>query len=116
MKILYKFFYNMRKGLTRGEDIQKIDYRTLQNLMKENGNIILLDVRSRKEFCEGHLLGAINIPLCELKNKINFLVPNKGQTIIVYCQMGGRSEKAGRMLKRMGYINIFELDGGLDGI
>ena len=47
MKILYKFFYNMRKGLTRGEDIQKIDYRTLQNLMKENGNIILLDVRSR---------------------------------------------------------------------
>jgi len=116
MKILYRFLNKMKNSLTRGNNNEKIDYRTLLEMTKTDSNIILLDVRNAKEFSEGHLLGAINIPLSELEAKSSFLLPNKGQTIIVYCQMGGRSKKAGNILRKLGYTSVYELDGGLDGI
>ena len=115
MKIL-RFFRNIRTNLTRGCNCTKIDYYTLQQMIREDSNVIVLDVRSVQEFKEGHLLGAMNIPLGDLKNKANLLIPNHGQAIITYCQWGGRSEKAANVLRRMGYTNIYQLNGGLDGI
>lgn len=103
-------------GLTRGINVIEIDYNTIQDMIKNDSNIILLDVRTIQEFKEGHLLGALNLPLGELKNKVSLLIPNHGQTIIVYCQMGGRSKKATNILNKMGYTNVYNLKGGLDSI
>ncbi len=106
----------VRSGFTRGGNTNEIDYETLLKMIKENNSIILLDVRSTQEFSEGHLLGALNLPLGELKNKVSLLIPNHGQTIIVYCKMGGRSAKALTILNKMGYTNVYQLKGGLDSI
>lgn len=106
----------LKRGLTRDINVTEIDYSTLQDMIRNDSNTILLDVRSVQEFNEGHLLGALNLPLGELKNKISLLIPNHGQTIIVYCQMGGRSKKATTILNKMGYINVYNLKGGLDSI
>lgn len=116
MEILKKIFRNVESKFTRGYNCNQIDFYTLQQMIRENNSVILLDVRSPQEFKEGHLLGAINIPLADLKNKVSLLIPNHGQIIIVYCQMGGRSRKASNLLNRMGYTNIYELNGGLDAI
>lgn len=94
----------------------RIEYNVLQKMLKENANIILLDVRNILEFEESHLVGALNIPLGELEKKVELLIPNKGQTIIIYCNGGVKSKVASEMLIEMGYINVYELKGGLDCI
>ena len=114
--MIKKIIRKLKTGLTRGINSVDIDYNMLQDMIKNDSNTILLDVRSIQEFNEGHLLGALNLPLGELKNKVGLLIPNHGQTIIVYCQMGGRSKKASNILIKMGYTNVYQLKGGLDSI
>ena len=116
MQCLNKFLNRIKINLKRSCKSKKIDYYSLQQIIRDDNTVILLDVRSTQEFKEGHLLGATNIPYGELKNKVSYLIPNHGQTIIVYCQMGGRSEKAVNILQKMGYTNIYQLDGGLNAI
>lgn len=99
-------------------------YRSLQNgdiTIEEVKNkilqgAILIDVRSKQEYMEGHLQGAINIPDFELKNRAQREIPKKNQLIIVYCQYGGRSRNAYMLMKKLGYTNIYNLYGGLDMI
>lgn len=106
----------IKKLFKRGFYTNEIEYSTLQKMIKEDSHTILLDVRNILEFEEGHLLGALNIPLSELENKAGLLIPNRGQTIIVYCDRGVKSKAAIDILEEMGYTNIYELKGGLDSI
>lgn len=93
-----------------------ITYVEAKDMLKEDANGILLDVRSIQEYKEYHLSEAICIPLYELQIKIENIVPNKEQLIIVYCQSGVRSEKAIEILTKMGYTKLYEIDGGIDNI
>lgn len=93
------------------EDITKEE---LLELLKLNSEAILLDVRSEQEFREGHLQGAINIPLYELYVKAEKMLRDKNAIIIAYCSVGSRSKKAIRVLKRLGYTNLYNLKNGID--
>lgn len=106
----------IKKIFRRGFYTNEVEYSTLQKMIKEDSHTILLDVRNILEFEKTHLLGALNIPLSELENKVGLLVPNRGQTIIVYCDRGVKSKVAVDILEEMGYTNIYELKGGLDSI
>jgi rhodanese-related sulfurtransferase len=66
---------------------------------------LVLDVRSRLEYLEGHLPNAINVPLSELKDRIANVAPNKEQILLLYCASGSRSEVAKRILRSIGYRN-----------
>ena len=77
---------------------------------------ILIDVRSRREFSEEHLDGAINIPLPEVKKNIGRYVIDKNKRILVYCEYGGRSARAVRILEELGFVNVYNLKGGLEKI
>jgi rhodanese-related sulfurtransferase len=79
-----------------------------------NQGAILLDVRSRQEYREGHLNNAIQIADFELRDKAEYLLKDKNATIIVYCQSGNRSRNACNLLKCMGYKNVYNLYGGLN--
>lgn len=94
--------------------MRNINYEVLEDILRTESNTILIDVRSPQEFKEGRIMGAINIPLYELKQKINCISPNKCNTIILYCQSGERSKKAYNILEKCGYSNLYNLDGGLD--
>lgn len=93
-----------------------ISYIEAKDLIRRNCNTILLDIRSNQEYDEYHLDGAVNIPLYELRTKINEIVENKSQIIIVYCQSGVRSGKAVNILNKLGYTSLYEIDGGIDNI
>lgn len=67
---------------------------------------IVIDVRTEKEYNEGHLENAINIPYAEIGEKINAHVKDKEEKIIVYCRSGRRSGIAKNILEEMGYKNI----------
>ena len=69
---------------------------------------MLLDVRTPAEFSEGHLKGAVNIPVDDLAAKISAVGP-KDKPIVVYCRSGKRSARAKGMLKDAGYEKVFDL-------
>lgn len=93
-----------------------VTYVEAKELLRNVSNGILIDVRSFGEYNEYHLNGAICIPYYELENRISKIIEDRQQLIIVYCQSGGRSKKAISSLKKMGYTNVYQLDGGIDNI
>lgn len=108
-----EYLLNYQKNCNRETlNINEIDYKDLLQKAKDGG--ILIDVRTRQEFLEGHLEGAILIPYYEIRKKIVNIIPTKEQCIILYCQNGGRSIKAYEVLKKIGYTDIYNLKGGLE--
>ena len=70
----------------------------------------LIDLREPKEFEAGHILGARNIPMSQLKNRMNEIRPDL--PVYLYCQNNGRSARAALMLKKKGYEKLHQLEGG----
>ncbi|RYG73488.1 CoA-disulfide reductase [Lentibacillus lipolyticus] len=93
---------NMVEGMTRTVQWHEID------AVAKNGDT-LIDVRNPYELEQGFIDGAINIPLDDLRNRLNELPAN--ETIYVYCQAGLRGYMASRILDENGFHAI-NLDGG----
>lgn len=70
----------------------------------------LIDLREPKEFEAGHILGARNIPMTQLKTRMNEIRPDL--PVYLYCQNSGRSARASLMLKKKGYEQLHQLEGG----
>ena len=85
-----------------------------RKLMDSEKDRIILDVRSREEYDQGHIPGAILIPDTEIEAKAADLLPDKDQLILVYCRSGRRSKLAAQSLADLGYTNILEFGGILD--
>lgn len=93
-----------------------VDYSELKKLIRQTENVKLIDVRSMQEYTEGHLDGAICVPLYELNPKIKEVTSDKDSLMILYCTSGIRSLKGVKILTSMGYKNVYNLKGGLDNI
>lgn len=85
---------------------------TMDNL-KNIKNALIIDVRNKREFEEGHIRGSINIPEYEINENICKKI-NKEKTIIIYCSSGHRSLDAYKKLKQYGYKNVYNLYKGLE--
>lgn len=85
-----------------------------RKLMDSEKDRIILDVRSREEYDQGHIPGAMLIPDTEIEAKAADLLPDKDQLILVYCRSGRRSKLAAQSLADLGYTNIREFGGILD--
>jgi len=72
---------------------------------------LILDVRTRAEFAEGHLPGAINIPHDELAGRIGELGAERNAEVVVYCGSGRRAGLAESVLVETGFSNIHDLSG-----
>ena len=68
LKKIIKEMFSKKRTL---ENINNISYFKLQEMLKENVETIILDVRSTQEYNEGHITGAVNIPEYELTSKAN---------------------------------------------
>lgn len=77
----------------------------------KKGSYIILDVRRADEFAEGHIPGAINVANESIGTEAPVELPDKNQTIYVYCRSGNRSKQASEKLTAMGYTNIIEFGG-----
>src|SRR6266568_1366416 len=79
---------------------------------RENQNIVLVDVREKLEWNDGHIPGAIHVPRGYLELQIEEAVPDKSKTVVLYCAGGVRSLMAGATLQQMGYANPISMSGG----
>lgn len=71
---------------------------------------IIIDVRKMDDFRKGHIPMAINMPLAQIEKR-QVKLP-KGRTLIVYCETGGASLQAARVLAELGY-EVINCVGGL---
>ncbi len=76
---------------------------------------VLLDVREKEEYRDGHLDGALSLPRSFLEIRVEEAIPDYSTPIIAYCAGGTRSLIAGRTLREMGYQNVISMSGGFTG-
>lgn len=93
---------------------QQVSMEEGLELIKADSEYILLDVRRTDEFEEGHIPGAINIPNESIGTEEIAELPDKNQTIYVYCRSGNRSKQASQKLVDLGYTNVIEFGGIID--
>ena len=95
-------------------NIHTVNVNTLHSWLNEN-KVIILDVREPYEYNEGHINGAINIPLSTILVGIDQLKNIQGKKIILQCRVGGRSMRACQLLQAEGFKHdIWNLEGGID--
>lgn len=97
---LYNYFSQKKAVKTISEEEFRAGYRKAQ----------LIDVRETNEFDGGHILGARNIPLSQMKMRMKEIRPDK--PVFLYCQSGARSGRAAQMLYKKGYKDLYQLKGG----
>ena len=78
-----------------------IDPRGLAELGKSGRPIDLIDVRTPAEFASGHVPGAVNVPVDDLRQRLGELP--RGRPIAAYCQVGQRGYMATRVLLQAGF-------------
>ena len=83
-------------------------------MMQEETDFVLLDVRTQEEYASGHIPGAICIPNETIGSEEIPELPDKDQLILVYCRSGNRSKQASQKLAEQGYTNVVEF-GGING-
>jgi len=79
---------------------------------RENQEFVLVDVREKHEWNEGHIPGAVHVPRGYLELQVEEAVPDKDKTVVLYCAGGVRSLMAGATLQQMGYKNVVSMAGG----
>lgn len=99
----FSFFYQRKIMKQLTEEEFRGGYRKAQ----------LIDVREPKEFEGGHILGARNIPLSQMRQRYKEI--RSDQPVYFYCQNTVRSGRAAQMLKRKGYNDMYCLKGGFKG-
>jgi rhodanese-related sulfurtransferase len=81
----------------------------------QQGNTHIIDVRETHEWQAGHLPAAKHLSKGVIESKIEQVIPDTGAEIILYCGGGSRSALAADNLQKMGYHNIYSLQGGFRG-
>jgi len=94
------------------EDETFITYQDAQKMVNEGA--LLIDVRTEAEYNEKHIDGAVLMTIELINEKVaSNVIPSKDTTVIVYCRSGARSSGALKMLKNLGYTNVYDL-GSID--
>ncbi|WP_447639958.1 MULTISPECIES: FAD-dependent oxidoreductase [Chitinophagaceae] len=88
--------------------VATIQYDALESRLAQGA--MLVDVRTREEFEMGHIAGAVNVPLEEIRTHVEALT--LASAVIVYCQVGLRGYNAARILTQSGVQKVYNLSGG----
>lgn len=90
---------------------QSISQEDAKSRMGKPG-VVVIDVREPAEYKEGHIPGAVLLPLGTIGEKTAAAaIPSKDTEVLVYCKSGVRSKKGAEKLSQLGYTNINEFGG-----
>ena len=103
------FFLYIKNSGTAG--IIKITPAEAKERLDKESGIFLLDVRTAAEYLENHIPKSISMPLSDLAGGVSRKIPDKNAEIIVYCHSGSRSSGAAKILRRLGYLHVYNLGG-----
>lgn len=90
-------------------DVSVEDFATK---LSNSNEALILDVRTDEEFMEGHLFGATQLDFFreDFREAVEKL--DRAQPVYVYCRSGNRSGKAAKLMKELGFAEVYNLEGG----
>ena len=94
-----------------GASYTQISQDEAMQMMQDQTDYLIVDVRRPDEFAESHIAGAINVPNEEITDEMPELLPDKDQLLLIYCRSGNRSKEASQKLADIGYTNVYEFGG-----
>jgi rhodanese-related sulfurtransferase len=89
-----------------------VDNAGFKDLLENDKNTVVLDVRTANEYSGGKIGKAINIDVMQSSFASKTEPLDKKKTYIVYCKSGMRSERAATIMCKMGFENVHNLKGG----
>lgn len=116
MKKIFAFLMIFIVALCAGCGGEKFTYKHLtqdeaKKMIADNPNAIVLDVRTPDEYEKKHIPNAVLVPLDDLRNGKFEALPDKNQTIMIYCWTGRRAQDAAQIVADKGYRNVYEFGG-----
>ena len=91
---------------------ESVSYDIYKNKISTK-DALVFDVRTTEEFNLGHIKGSINIDFYDEKLFVDFFQKiNKTKPIYIYCRSGNRSKKSSEILKKIGFVKVYDLLGG----
>lgn len=103
-------------GLVAGNLLEKAFHQVHVDKVRElvESKACIIDVREEQEFANGHLITAINIPLSQLRKRMNEIP--KDRPVYLHCRSGQRSYNAVMALQGAGYTNVYNISGSFLGV
>jgi rhodanese-related sulfurtransferase len=105
--LLVAFFIN--EGKQGGAAIAT---SSLVSLINREGAVVL-DIRDKKDYADGHIAGAVNMPYATMDSRMEELDPYKQTPVVLVCKIGQHAGTAGRKLRAQGFENVRRLSGGM---
>ena len=92
---------------------ETISVDQFEKKLAETPNAQLVDVRTAEEYADGHLKNSVNMNVNREDYKEQFGTLDKTKPVFVYCLSGGRSGNAAKIMQKMGFTEIYNMDGGI---
>jgi len=105
---------NAKENAYMKQSYIKLSAEEAKELMDSTENYVLLDVREEDEYAQGHIQNALLMPYGEITERAEKELPDKEQTILVYCRSGRRSAIAAQTLAELGYTEVRDFGGIID--
>lgn len=105
--LLFAFFVN--EGKQGGAAVAT---GGLVNLINKE-DAVVVDIRDSKDYKQGHIAGAINIPYANIDSRMNELEAHKDKPVVLVCKLGQHAGAAGRKLRAQGFEDVRRLSGGM---
>ncbi len=98
---------------SKKETYNNIDGKQTQELINNTEDLLVVDVRSKEDYDNGHIEGSINIPYDEFESRISEIEEYKDKTVLLYCTSGNKSEKDSKILAKKGFKNVYNATDGV---
>ena len=109
----FLFVIMRRKLIMTNHNVKNITAEEANKLIIENKEVLILDVRTKGEFANGHIPGATLIPSSEIASRVSELEKYVNKPVLVYCASGGRSPGAVQTLVKNNFAEIYHLSRGI---
>jgi phage shock protein E len=103
-------------GITRANGYGDISPAVAHQMMLDSSQVVVMDFRPSDIYNaeQGHIAGAISVPLDTIENQLPELLPYSSSTILVYASTDEESERGAKVLVAAGFRNIIIIRGGLE--
>jgi rhodanese-related sulfurtransferase len=99
--------------LPRRDVYGDVTVQEARSLIDDRPDLVILDVRTASEYEDGHIEGAVNIPVQELSTRLDEL--SNEDELLVYCRIGNRSAQAVDILQEVGFTKVYHMNAGITG-
>jgi rhodanese-related sulfurtransferase len=95
--------------------VRELTVAQVKEKLDRGEKFTLVDVREESEWAKDHLPGAVHLGKGVIERDVEQRIPDTGTELVLYCGGGFRSALAADNLQKMGYTNVWSMDGGIRG-